>query len=210
MARLLFLTPECSKALKHPAKTVNFCRNIQSRWLSTEQDKKRLDNPIKDVYYGILTPQVKAIKLFSLSSSVVGILSQPWLYKEIVSTANVPVILVAYSFIGFFTLVTPILLHLITKKYIIQLSYNEKTDTYIAKTVNFFCMTKELEFKVDDVYVPEIPGMFTTFHVRGKHLFVDPKQFEQPDHYAKLMGYDKPMDFKLYGNEQSSSGNPNK
>ncbi|KAL1518309.1 hypothetical protein ABEB36_001951 [Hypothenemus hampei] len=172
----------------------------QSRWLSsnlkTIESEKRKNVP-KPIYYGILAPHMKAVKLFSISSSLVGIIVQPFLYKEIVSTGNVPIILAAYSFIGFFTVVTPLLLHLITKKYVIQLSYNENTDSYVAKTLNIFCRTIETEFKAEDVVIPDVPGMFVSFHVKGKPLFLDPRYFDYPEHYAKLMGFDKPLDLKL-------------
>jgi transmembrane protein 70, mitochondrial len=46
--------------------------------------------------------------------------------------------------------------------------------------------------------------MFTSFLVNAKDsqkkpvaLFVEPKLFEDPSHYVKIMGYDKPLDFKL-------------
>ncbi|CAH1989042.1 unnamed protein product [Acanthoscelides obtectus] len=91
------------------------------------------------VYYGLLTPQIKAVKIFSLSSSIVGIAAQPFLYTAISATGNVPVILAAYSFIGFFTVVTPLLLHSITRNYITHLTYKKDTDTYVARTVSFFC-----------------------------------------------------------------------
>lgn len=78
---------------------------------------------------------------------MVGIISQPFLYQEVVSTGNVPVIIAAYSVIGFFTCVTPLLLHFITKKYVTHLVYNEETDTYIARTVNFFCISKQVRKK---------------------------------------------------------------
>lgn len=58
----------------------------------------------------------------------------------------------------------------------------------------------QIEFKIEDVKVPDIPGMFTTFEVKGKALFLDPRLFQDPTHYAKIMGYDKPIDFKLYDN----------
>lgn len=52
--------------------------------------------------------------------------------------------------------------------------------------------------------VPEIPGMFTSFLVKPKSgsgkpiaLFVDPKLFDDPSHYVKIMGFDKPIDFKF-------------
>ncbi|XP_044269747.1 transmembrane protein 70 homolog, mitochondrial [Tribolium madens] len=165
-------------------------------FLSTEKKPETINQ--KEIYYGILTPQIKAVKVFSLSSSIVGIVGQPFLYKAILSTGNVPVIVAAYSFIGFFTLVTPFLLHLITKKYVTHLLYKPETDSYVAKTVNFFCVTKETEFKIDDVKVPDVPGMFTTLLANGKPLFFDPRLFENPEHYARIMGYDKPIDFKLY------------
>lgn len=108
-------------------------------------------------------------------------------------------------------------MHLVTKKYITHLEYNAETDNYIAKTVNFLCMTKEVdyiikidfmnvfvqnilfqtEFKPEEVKVPDVPGLFTTFFAKGKALFLDPRLFDQPEHYAKIMGFDKPIDFKL-------------
>lgn len=55
----------------------------------------------------------------------------------------------------------------------------------------------QLEFKSEDVTVPDIPGMFTTMHAKGKPLFIEARHFSNPLYYAKIMGYDKPMDFKL-------------
>jgi len=39
--------------------------------------------------------------------------------------------------------------------------------------------------------------MFTSFLVNKRPLFVDPALFDDPEHYVKIMGYDKPIDFKL-------------
>ncbi|XP_023014018.2 transmembrane protein 70 homolog, mitochondrial [Leptinotarsa decemlineata] len=186
-------TASIFKSLQVSPSLITISRKYDIRHKSSKPQRT-----IKEVYHGVLTPQIKAVKIFSLSSSIVGVIAQPFLYKEIFATSNVPIILAAYSFIGFFTVVTPILLHLITKKYIIQLNYNKETNTYIAKTVNFFCIPKETEFTPEDVKVPDVPGMFTTFSAKGKSFFVDPRLFEQPEHYSKIMGYDKPIDFKLY------------
>ncbi|VVD04559.1 unnamed protein product [Leptidea sinapis] len=54
-----------------------------------------------------------------------------------------------------------------------------------------------ISFKPDDVEVPDIPGMFTTMFAKGKPLFIEARHFDDPLHYAKIMGYDKPIDFKL-------------
>lgn len=55
----------------------------------------------------------------------------------------------------------------------------------------------QITFTTDDVVVPDVPGMFTSFQIKGIPLFVDPRLFDEPEHYAKIMGYDKPIDFKL-------------
>lgn len=52
--------------------------------------------------------------------------------------------------------------------------------------------------------------MFTTFLVKeqgsGKSsaLFVDPKLFDDPQHYVKMMGYDKPLDFQMSNVEKKT------
>ncbi|XP_076263739.1 transmembrane protein 70 homolog, mitochondrial [Rhynchophorus ferrugineus] len=183
-------------------KKINTTYIVQQKYASHEANaKKQTQGPI-EIYNGPLTPHIKAVKLFSLSSSIIGIVGQPLLYKSVVSTGSLPIIIAGYTFIGFFTFVTPILLHFITKKYVTQLNYDEVKDTYIAKTVNFFCITEKTEFKVDDVKVPDVPGMFTSMHIKGKPLFMDPRTFEEPEHYRRIMGYDKPIDFKLYENSE--------
>lgn len=59
--------------------------------------------------------------------------------------------------------------------------------------------------------VPDVPGMFTSFLVKDKSskksipLFVDPRLFADPTHYVKIMGYDKPIDFKLNHPEANKS-----
>jgi len=55
----------------------------------------------------------------------------------------------------------------------------------------------QTKFRPNDVVVPEVPGMFTSFLVNKRPLFVDPALFDDPEHYVKIMGYDKPIDFKL-------------
>lgn len=40
--------------------------------------------------------------------------------------------------------------------------------------------------------------MFSTFLVNNKTpLFVDVSQFTDPEHYVRMMGYDKPLDLKM-------------
>lgn len=48
------------------------------------------------------------------------------------------------SVVGFFTFVTPLLLHLITKKYVTHLDYDPKSKQYIATVITFFCRQKKV------------------------------------------------------------------
>ena len=48
-----------------------------------------------------------------------------------------------------------------------------------------------------DVTVPDVPGMFTTFVVKGKPLFADAGHFQPIEHFGRIMGYDQPVDLKL-------------
>lgn len=119
--------------------------------------------------------------------------------------SSMPLIAAMCGTVGFFTFVTPFLLHVITKRYVTELNFNPTTKEYTAETINFFLTRTKVTFRVEDVEVPEIPGMFTSFLVKPKPgksgkpiaLFVDPKLFDDPTHYIKIMGYDKPIDFKF-------------
>ncbi|XP_069170584.1 transmembrane protein 70 homolog, mitochondrial-like [Procambarus clarkii] len=155
----------------------------------------------KEIYHGILSTQIRMVKTFSLSTSLMGLMVQPVLMQKVVGT-HMGVILAVGSFVGFFTFITPLLIHWITKKYVTSLEYDPKRDIYSATTLSFFLREKKIHFHADDVKVPDVPGMFTTFLVKNKPLFVDPKMFENVEHYGRLMGYDKPIDFHL--------GDPNK
>lgn len=149
------------------------------------------------VYDGPLAQQIRGVKIFSLCTSAGGVVAQPYLIKHASSFGNLPLSIAMLGFIGCFTYVTPFLLHLITKKYVTEITYSPVTEEYTATVYNFFVQKKEVIFRPDDVEVPEVPGMFTSFHVKGVPLFVDPRMFKDKSHYARIMGYDKPLDLKL-------------
>ncbi|XP_017775131.1 PREDICTED: transmembrane protein 70 homolog, mitochondrial [Nicrophorus vespilloides] len=189
--------------LKHLNTQKQFSNTIKLSSLGSQtlvrhcSDKTNTDNKLQ-VYFGNLSRQIKNVKIFSLMTSVAGLAAQPIIYLELSKLQSVPLLVVGCSFVGFFTFATPILLHFVTKKYVIKLDYDRVNGSYIATTYNVLCMEKKLEFKPDDVYVPDVPGMFTTLFAKKKALFLEASAFDDPTHYAKIMGYDKPMDFKLY------------
>ncbi len=69
---------------------------------------------------------------------------------------------------------------------------------------------RQTSFKIKDVVVPEIPGMFMSFQIGKQGMFVDPTLFTDPEHYVKIMGYDKPIDFKLNLSEKTNVKNEGK
>ncbi|XP_049297148.1 transmembrane protein 70 homolog, mitochondrial [Anopheles funestus] len=164
------------------------------------------DNLADRIYYGSLTPQIRAVKVFSLATSIGGIVAQPILLEQASKVGGMPMIVAVCGFAGFFTFVTPVLLHLVTKRYITDLHYDAATQQYTATTITFFLQREKTQFKVEDVTVPEVGGLFTTFLVKNKAFFVDPQLFPDPTHYIKIMGYDKPIDFKFEEAREPSDG----
>lgn len=55
----------------------------------------------------------------------------------------------------------------------------------------------QLIFTPDDVVVPDVTGMFTNCIIKGMPLFFEQKFFHDSNHYIRIMGYDKPVDFKI-------------
>lgn len=150
------------------------------------------------VYVGPLSKQIRSVKLFSLITSLSGLFAQPVIYERAQELeTSVPVIVAVCSFVGFFTFVTPLLLHFVTKKYVTLITHDSKTDTYCATIYTLFLRKREITFRPGEPIVPDVLGMFTSMSVRGIPLFVDAKFFDDVDHYKRIMGYDKPIDLKL-------------
>lgn len=100
-----------------------------------------------------------------------------------------------FGVIGFFTLITPVLLHLITKGYVVRLYHNPDTDTYTAITYSVLLMEKRNVFHQRQVRIPAVGKMFTTFYTDKMGMLVNPDLFPIPQDYNHLMGYDKPFSF---------------
>ncbi|KAH8270353.1 hypothetical protein KR018_008465 [Drosophila ironensis] len=172
-------------------------QNLRSRWLSAQATKKEPEEALQRIYYGTLAPRMKVVKFFSLSTSLAGLAAQPILLEQGMKIGGTGMAVFLCSVGGFFTFVTPLLLHFITKKYVTELHFNPQTQEYTATTISLLLQKIKTKFRVSDVVVPEVPGMFTSFVVDKRPLFVDPALFDDPEHYVKIMGYDKPIDFKL-------------
>lgn len=85
-----------------------------------------------------------------------GVVAQPILYEQADKLgSSTPVIVAVCGFVGFFTFVTPFLLHTITKRYVTEMTFDPQTQEYTATTISFFLRKSNLKFRVEDVTVPE-------------------------------------------------------
>lgn len=66
---------------------------------------------------------------------------------------GLPVIIGLCSFIGFFTFVTPLLLHFVCKKYVTRMEYDTFNNKYIATVLSFFCRPQRVRRRITVIYV---------------------------------------------------------
>ncbi|KAG7221021.1 hypothetical protein INR49_031192 [Caranx melampygus] len=163
-----------------------------SRFLSVHAGSK--DGNL--IYTGSLGKAVRWVKMFSYSTSGASLLLMPHiLLKTGVGVQSFAMQAAFCGVIGFFTFLTPVLLHLITKGYVVRLYHHPDKDTYTAITYSVFLMEKKNIFHQSQVKIPAISKMFTTFYVNNMGLLVNPDLFTVPHDYNHLMGYDKPFSF---------------
>ncbi|XP_013869301.1 transmembrane protein 70, mitochondrial [Austrofundulus limnaeus] len=153
--------------------------------------------PSKDgnlIYSGTMGAAIRGVKLFSYTSSGLSVVLMPQiLLKSGLGLNSLALQVVFCGMIGFFTFVTPVLLHLLSRRYVIRLYHNPGTDTYTAITYNVFLMEKKCVFHQKQVRVPALSQLFTTFYAGQVGLMVNPDLFPIPQDYLHLMGYDKPF-----------------
>lgn len=87
--------------------------------------------------------------------------------------------------------------------------YNYEEKKFKAILFNFFLFEYKLEFDMNDVHVPDIPGIFSSLKVKSskRNLFVDLNQVEDVKVVEKLLGYDKPFDINKYTDEKADKEN---
>ncbi|GAA6099703.1 transmembrane protein 70, mitochondrial, partial [Tachysurus ichikawai] len=148
------------------------------------------------IYTGNLGKAVLGVKFFSYSSSMFSLCLMPLiLTKTGIGLSSFALKAAFCGFIGFFTFLTPVLLHLITKGYVVRLYHNRETDMYTAVTYNVLLVEKKTMFHQSDVKVPDVSRMFTSFYAKKKSMLINPMLFDLPHDYNHLMGYDRPFTF---------------
>ncbi|XP_040289799.1 transmembrane protein 70, mitochondrial-like [Bufo bufo] len=171
---------------------VKFVRFVSTSSTPVNHEEDRL------VYIGNLGTAVPGVKFFSYSTSVVSLIILPMIFaKSGIGVDSLPLKIAFFSIVGFFTFITPVTLHLLTKGYVVHLYHNKERDLYTAITYNAFLREKRTEFSPEDVEVPGVSKMFTTFYAKKKSMLINPMLFPNSNDYQHLMGYDKPFTFNL-------------
>lgn len=183
------------------------CCIVHNKGLFTRQKELPQYDPDKGklVYVGTISKMIKLAKVFSLSTSFLGLLLQPFIYQSMSKLPGALAVVMGGS-IGFFILLSPVLLNILTTRYITHMYFNPTTKTYNATTLTLFLNEHQHVFKARDVVVPDIPRPFSTMVVQGKPLFADPLQFNDHSAYIHLMGFDKPIDWEFKKYEERDSG----
>lgn len=210
-------TPTAFVATKHTSlllphrSVVPGCIHSAQLFTKTKSSELPKHHPDKGdlIYVGKLTTMVRYIKAFSVSTSVIGIGVQPVIFN---ATNELPTILkiAMGGFMSFFIFLSPLLLHLIAKRYVTSMYYNRSTGKFTLSTYTFFVYLKDTVFTTADVEVLNVPAMFTNLRVKDVPLLVDPSSFIDREAYIRLMSYDKPMDWELPPDDRISRGNSNK
>ncbi|KAL7386851.1 hypothetical protein ABVT39_014833 [Epinephelus coioides] len=148
------------------------------------------------IYTGSLGMAVRGVKMFSYSTSAASLFLMPQiLLKTGLGVQSLAVQAAFCGIIGFFTFLTPVLFHLISKGYVFRLYHNPDRDTYTAVTCSVLLTEKKTVFHQRQVKIPAVSKMFTTFYADKAGLLVNPDLFLTPHDYNHLMGYDKPFSF---------------
>ena len=97
------------------------------------------------IYDGGLATKIRFVKMFSLFTSASSLSCQPYIINRALEAENsaVTVAGIIVTF-GFFAFVTPLMLHVITKRYVVHVDYDHEKDTYIATTYSIFAKKKEV------------------------------------------------------------------
>ncbi|XP_077023130.1 transmembrane protein 70, mitochondrial isoform X1 [Tamandua tetradactyla] len=182
--------------LRHSGRAeIPICWEGCVRCLHTQLEKSE-DGKL--IYTGNLARAVFGVKCFSYSTSAISLAFLPYIFAQNnIIFGSLPLQVLFYGIVGSFTVITPLLLHFVTKGYVIRLYHEAATDTYKAITYNIVLSETSTVFHQNDVKIPDTAHMFTTFYAKTKSLLVNPSLFPSPEDYDHLMGYDKPFVFDM-------------
>jgi len=105
---------------------------VPHKRLSTESKDQKIkvqtiDSEWKNIYKGMLAPRIRNLKIVSFMTSGVGLCIQPMVIQKAAEVgSSLAATIGVCTIAGFFTFITPLLIHLVTRKYVTSIEYNEK------------------------------------------------------------------------------------
>ncbi|KAG8257512.1 mitochondrial proton-transporting ATP synthase complex assembly [Homalodisca vitripennis] len=147
-----------------------------------------------EIYNGPLARRIRSVKLFSLSTSLMGLIAQPIIIERIMETGvSIVAMIFSGAVVQFFTFVTPVVLHYFTKKYVKVMYYDPETDTYSAVTHTFWATDKVYKpnesdnDETNEMWQPINEGDTDFIHDFSYHKTLGPKHI--PLMTASLIAY---------------------
>jgi len=143
------------------------------------------------VYDGTMNQMVSRVKQFSLFTSAAILFSQPFMWGELAALNNVLLQSVLCGGLSFFMLATPIFIHRLTMKYVLNMTLDPETRTFEVTTYSIILRKKKMQFTQSDITIPPTPLPFTTIYAKGKPLFLCPDGWKSRFAYDHLMLLDR-------------------
>lgn len=177
----IFTRGMSKRFLGHLSGVRSFSQNVDSADPIVFNDEFRL------IYEGPLSKKIKLVKILSLSTACMSICAGPALVLMGRSSISMFGKLFLASTIVTMGVTTTLLLHWLTRVYVYKMYFHPHTRTFAAETSTLFGTVKRKTFSLDDIIVPEIESVFSTFEARGNKFFIhmDMKEAEQILKYVR-------------------------
>lgn len=125
--------------------TYCFLCTLQLLSTKTKLDVQTNDSEWQNIYKGMLAPRIRNLKIVSFMTSGVGLFIQPMIIQKAAEVgSSLAATIGVCTIAGFFTFITPVLIHLVARKYVTSLEYNERNDEYSATVISFFIKPKKV------------------------------------------------------------------
>lgn len=117
---------------------------LQPLCSKTKPDVQNNDSEWQNIYKGMLAPRIRNLKIVSFVTSSVGLLVQPMVIQKAAEVgSSLAATIGVCTIAGFFTFITPVLIHLVSRKYVTSLEYSKRNDEYCATVFSFFIRPKK-------------------------------------------------------------------
>lgn len=164
------------------------CRQLQLSAAQSTAAPRNLPNDFKLVYDGPLKQAVKAIKIFSISTSVCVVIGTPVLV--LLGNPGVPLIgrVAISSVVVLLGLTTTLVLHWFTKSYVTRMWHSSEKDQLVVQTLSLLARTKQKEFAVADAGPPGSVASLATFKAGGEKYFLHTEVFDDKNLLSQILG----------------------